>query len=290
MHLKRRPYTNGYKKKTLRKLSSATKREVRFLCQFGATLKTYFPRWQDWLADIQDPRVPGKCSYTLSDLLWMSLLMLLAGLGSRNQFNENICSEETQLLLQKTLGLTLPSLPHGDTLAYLWKKLPPDALEKLRTTMVRTLLHSRRLERFRYRKQFYILAIDGTELYRWKERHCENCLHAAQGKDKELQYFHRVLELKLISHDGLALSVLTEFIENTDSDAARQDCEIKAAYRLLRRLKALYPKLPILLLADGIYPSLGCWRRRSLYSQGQQRAKAPFSGYARTRAGSTCLC
>lgn len=100
----------------------------------------------------------------------MSLLMLLAGLESRNQFNENICTEETQRLLQKTLGLTLPSLPHGDTLAYLWKKLPPEVFEKLRTTMIRTLLRSRRLEAFRYRKQFYLLALDGTELYRWNQR------------------------------------------------------------------------------------------------------------------------
>jgi hypothetical protein len=238
----------------LRKLSSAAKQEARFLCQFGATLKTCFPRWQVWLAEIQDPRDPSKCAYTLSDLLWMSLLMLLAGLGSRNQFNENICTEETQLLLQKTLGLTLPSLPHGDTLAYLWKKLPPEAFEKLRTAMLRTLLRSRRLEAFRHRKQDYIFALDGTELYRWKGRHCAHCLKAAQGKDKEPHYFHRVLELKLVSHDGLALSVLTEFIENADPDAPKQDCELKAAYRLLKRLKEIYPKLPILLLADGLYP------------------------------------
>lgn len=238
----------------MRKLSSATKREARFLCQFGATLKTCFPHWQNWLNAIQDPREPLKCSYTLPDLLWMSLLMLLTGLESRNQFNENLCTEETQRLLQQTLGLTLPSLPHGDTLAYLWKKLPPEALEALRTAMIRTLLRSRRLASFRYCKQFYILVLDGTELYRWNERHCDQCLQANQGKDKSLQYFHRVLELKLVSHDGLALSVLTEFVENNGGPDDKQDCELKAAYRLLKRLKDLYPKLPILLLADGLYP------------------------------------
>ena len=242
----------------MRKLSSATKREARFLCQFGATLKTCFPRWQDWLDVIQDPRDPLNCSYTLPDLLWMKhevrfakrLLLLLTGLESRNQFNENLCTEETQRLLQQTLGLTLPSLPHGDTLAYLWKKLPTGALEALRTTLIRTLLRSRRLAAFRHRKQFYLLALDGTELYRWNERHCDQCLQAAQGKDKSLQYFHRVLELKLVSRDGLALSVLTEFVENTGGPDDKQDCELKAAYRLLKRLKELYPKLPIVRLCQ----------------------------------------
>lgn len=239
----------------MRKLGSAEKQEARFLCQFGATLKTCFPHWQEWLNELEDPRDPDKCSYTLSDLLWMSLLMFLAGLGSRNQFNQNLNTEETQALLQKTLGLTLPSLPHGDTLAYLWKKLPPEIPEKLRMAMMRTLLRSRRLEAFRYRKQAYILALDGTELYRWDERHCDQCLHSATGANKELQYYHRVLELKLVSHDGLALSVLTEFIENTGEPDDKQDCELKAAYRLLNRLKELFPQLKILLLADGIYPN-----------------------------------
>ena len=252
---RRRPTQWIPQKKTLRKLGSAAKREQRLLCQFGATLKTCFPHWQDWLNAIEDPRDPLKCSYTLPDLLWMSLLMLLAGLESRNQFNQNLCTEETQTLLQNTLGLKLPSLPHGDTLAYLWKQLPPEAFDTLRTAMIRTLLRSRRLEAFRYRKQFYILALDGTELYRWNERHCDQCLHAATGPNKKLQYYHRVLELKLVSHDGLALSVLTEFIENTGGPDDKQDCELKAAYRLLKRLKELCPQLKILLLADGIYPN-----------------------------------
>jgi len=190
----------------------------------------------------------------LTALLWLSLLMMLAGLESRNQFNENLCTEETRELLERTLGLTLPSLPHGDTLAHLWKKLPPECLEKLRTAMIRTLLRSRRLEAFRYRKQYYILALDGTELYRWNERHCDKCLQAAQGKNKEIQYFHRVLELKLVSSDGLALSILTEFVENNGKNDNKQDCELKAAYRLLNRLKKMCPQLSILLLADGIYP------------------------------------
>lgn len=179
--------------------------------------------------------------------------MLLLGQGSRNQFNQNLFTSETHTLLEKLFGLTLPSIPHGDTLAHLWKKLPPDTLDRLRTTMIWTLLRSRRLEGFRYRKQFYTFALDGTELYRWNQRHCNHCLHAAQGKDKEQQYFHRVLELKLVSPDGLALSVLTEFIENTSD--GKQDCERKASYRLLKRFQKLYPRLKVLLLADGLYPS-----------------------------------
>jgi hypothetical protein len=181
-------------------------------------------------------------------------MMMVSGQESRNQFNENLFTQETKTILERMFGLNLPSIPHGDTLAHLWKKLPPEALEKIRMAMVHRLLRSRCLERFRYGKR-YILALDGTELYRWKERHCPNCLYAACGPDKELQFYHRVLEIKLISQDGFAMSLLSEFIENEDSQPdKKQDCELKAAYRLIRRLKKHFPQLKILLLADGIYP------------------------------------
>ena len=46
---------------------------------------------------------------------------------------------------------------------------------------------------------------------------------------------------------------MTEFIENTDLQADKQDCELKAFYRLAKRLKQRFPRLPICLLLDGLY-------------------------------------
>lgn len=233
-------------------MGSAAKRAERFLLQFGVTLRKFFPRWSEWLERIPDPRQEAKCSYHLSALLWVSLLMMLSGQESRNQYNENLFNEETQAILEKLLGVTLPAMPHGDTLAHLWKQLEPDLLEKLKITMVRVLLRSRCLEKFRY-QGYYLLAVDGTELYRWSEPHCNQCLHAASGPNHELQYYHRVLEVKLVSSSGLSLSILSEFIENGGADA-KQDCELKAFYRVSAKLKKRFPQLKILLLADGIYP------------------------------------
>ena len=53
-----------------------------------------------------------------------------------------------------------------------------------------------------------------------------------------------------------------EFIENTDEhgkprssddEFKKQDCELKAFYRLAASLKEHYPRLPICLLLDGLY-------------------------------------
>jgi len=63
---------------------------------------------------------------------------------------------------------------------------------------------------------------------------------------------HHVLEAKLLVGD-MVLSIGSEFIENKSEDVTKQDCELKAFYRLVDRIKQIYPKLPICILGDSIY-------------------------------------
>lgn len=58
-------------------------------------------------------------------------------------------------------------------------------------------------------------------------------------------YYHPVLEAKLVLPNGFAFSILTEFIENPGKNPTKQDCELKAFYRLAERLKAEFPRLPV---------------------------------------------
>ena len=53
--------------------------------------------------------------------------------------------------------------------------------------------------------------------------------------------------------NGLALSVGTEFIENERMDVEKQDCELKAFYRLVKTLKADFPQTRVCLLLDGLF-------------------------------------
>ena len=72
-----------------------------------------------------------------------------------------------------------------------------------------------------------------------------------------------VLEAKIILGDGFVVSIASEFIENNAEDAQRQkemneeeikqDCESKAFKRLAEKLKKVFPRLPICILADGLY-------------------------------------
>jgi hypothetical protein len=85
------------------------------------------------------------------------------------------------------------------------------------------------------------------------ERHCEHCLTRTTKKGVTT-YFHYVLEAKLVTPDGHALSLCSEWIENPAGDFDKQDCERKAFIRLAAKLKKQYPRLPVCVLADGLYP------------------------------------
>ncbi len=62
----------------------------------------------------------------------------------------------------------------------------------------------------------------------------------------------------LVLPNGFSISLVSEWIENPLEQAYdKQDCERKAFTRLVTRLKQAFPRLPILIVADGLYPYEG---------------------------------
>jgi DDE_Tnp_1-associated/Transposase DDE domain len=234
------------------------------LLQFVRTLDKFYPSFNNLLKSLADPRDKNKCDYHLEDLLWLSLLMMITSSDSRNNYNHELRYCESLELLKNLFGLELSSVPHGDTLAYLWQRFDYHELEKLRQAMVMTLIKGRYLEKFRFRKT-YLVVFDGVELYRWDKKHCDNCLYA-EFKEGKYQYFHRVLEAKIVCSNGFAISIASEFIENYQlKEDNKQDCELKAFHRLAAKVKELFPRLPVTILADSLYPNNPVFKRCSNY-------------------------
>ena len=109
-------------------------------------------------------------------------------------------------------------LPDYGTLIDLLTKLDEKKLEKLPTKMLRRLIKSRVVERYRLLERYYLIAIDGTRFLKFNERHCEHCLRRKIKEDKDgnpvYEYYHYVLSAKLVTESGLSLTIMTEFVEN----------------------------------------------------------------------------
>ncbi|MBM4094198.1 MAG: hypothetical protein FJ276_33045 [Planctomycetes bacterium] len=220
------------------------------------TVGHFFPSFGHWLAAFPDPRCAGKVVYPAPLCLWSALSLLVRGLGSRRQFDaesrRDAASAEQRLRQNLNLlaGTDASDLMHGDTLNDYLIQLDPQYLASVPPRMARRLERMRALEDARLQGR-YLIAIDATGLWSWKQRHCDACLH--QTQDGVTTYYHLVLEAKLITPEGMAFSVCTEFIENVASDAQKQDCERGAITRLLAKLKVLFPRLPLCLLFDAFY-------------------------------------
>jgi len=101
------------------------------------------------------------------------------------------------------------------------------------------------------------VAIDGTGMATFDHKHCESCL-SKTSKNGVTTYFHNALEAKLLTASGMSLWIATEWISNEGKKSyQKQDCEQAAFDRLAAKIKNYFPRLPIVMVADGLYPKVG---------------------------------
>ena len=209
-----------------------------------------FPDLFDRLRDISEVRKKTS-EYEQAELLTACLAMFLFKEGSRNAMNNDRNEGKFSRNYRRLFKMRLP---HMDTVDEVMRRLNPEELEALKRSLMQTLLARRTLHKFRFLGQWFVVAVDGTGVMSFSERHCERCL-TKTSKHGKVTYFHNVLEAKLVCANGFSLSLETEWIENPEGDFKKQDCERKAFKRLAARLNQHFPRLPICLATDGLYPN-----------------------------------
>ena len=217
---------------------------------FVGTAQHFFGGFAQLFRQVADPRAPHLILYPLVSLALAGVLLFAGHLKSRRQIGKllrrNGSSADHFGALTGVAGC-----PHGDTLNAAFQRMNPNEFQAIVTGMTETLIRQKVLYRYRLLERYFLVVVDGTGRQTFPERHCSHCLTATHGG--KTIYYHPVLEAKLVTYDGLVFSLLTEFIENPGEFPKKQDCELKAFYRLAERLKQRFPRLPICLLLDGLY-------------------------------------
>lgn len=212
------------------------------------TIQHFFGGITSIFSGVEDPRVAAKCDYPLTPLLATGLMMFICRLGARRQIALRLRNSRGKRKMKALFGVE--AVPHGDTLNGAIKQLDPDQMQEVICAMVEKLIRNKVLDRYRFLGRF-VIAVDGTGLWTFSERHCEHCLTKTHGN--QTVYYHNTLEAKLVTTDGFAFSLMTEFIENNEPKPTKQDCELRAFYRLAERLKKRFPRLSFLITLDGLY-------------------------------------
>jgi len=235
-------------------------------------IKAQLPQLLKRLNKINDPRNPKKVKHSLTLLMLYGMLMFVFQLSSRRQANR----EMTQPQFKKNLQLIFPELndlPHTDALFRLLSKIDVDQIEESLIDLIKRLIAKKKFKCFLI-NNCYPIAIDGTQKMPFKTLCCEQLLQRKKKKCKQneelsksgdadteieesdiYQYYVYVLEANLSFHNGMVIPLLSEFLEfeQGDMENNKQDCEQRAFKRLTKRLKDFFPRLPILLLLDGLY-------------------------------------
>lgn len=213
------------------------------------------PKRLGGLPDPREPEDPGDVDYSVASLVFLNLLLFACWLEARRQIRLKLFTTYTVDLFKVLFDA--PSVAHGDTMNGVLCGLPLDSVQELVTGMTETLIDKKVLYPHRLFEKYYVVAVDATGMLRFDHPHCSHCLRQTHGA--KTFYYHSVLEAKIVTPTGFAFSLMSEFIENPDNDPAKsdqerkQDCELKAFYRLAQRLHARFPRLQLLLAMDGLY-------------------------------------
>jgi len=214
------------------------------------TVQHFFGGFQRLFANVIDPRHPAFITYPLPSVLATGTLLFLLRLGARRQVNLMLRQNGPSSTKFQAL-FHIDTCPHGDTLDETYKRLDIPQVQTVVTGTVETLIRKKVLDRYRLRGRYFLIAIDGTGVLTFPERHCPHCLTVTHNG--HTTYYHPILEAKLVTYDGFVFSLMTEFVENPSEHPTKQDCELKAFYRLADRLKCRFPRLSICLLLDGLF-------------------------------------
>jgi hypothetical protein len=225
---------------------------------FLKTVRHFFPEFSAWLDQLPDTRYVPLIEYDQRFLAWWGILLFSLGLGSRRAADQDLRDLECAILdnFNRLAGTDQDSLPVAKTLDHFLGHVGSQPFAQLRYQCMQRLLRMKALDDFRLQGDF-VVAVDGTGLMSFSHRHCAQCL--TQKHASGTVFLHPVLEAKLLSGTGLALSLASEFIENPpgatleDYQTIKQDCELKAFDRLALSLKAAFPQLHLCLSGDSLY-------------------------------------
>ena len=162
--------------------------------------------------------------------------------GDRNEgrYAESIFRLSGQNIEEWPDGEAL-TLPCSETYCNLFKHGGTNRIQKAIGDHVSYLIHNKTLECAKLRG-YYCMAVDATESERVWER--------GVGETGEIRC---QLEAKIIGPNGLALSVRSETVRQYHTPKGKQDCEIEAFKRLAKKVRKMYPRLPICVVGDALY-------------------------------------
>jgi hypothetical protein len=217
------------------------------------TMQRLLPGLLKRLSEVEDYRNPKKIKHKVDVILLFAIFWFVFQKTSRREANREMTTP-TFLENMRVFFNDLDCLPHHDTVNRFLSKVNINELENVLFELIKNFNRSKKFTKYLIGK-CYPVAIDGTQKYAYHFLWAEECQERKPGG--KTQYYCYCLEAALVFHNGIMLPLATEVLDYMEGDvnSNKQDCELKAFYRLAAKIKKNFPKLKIMVILDGLYPN-----------------------------------
>lgn len=168
----------------------------------------------------------------------------------------------SQQLMQQRYGLSnartlfgMRSIPTDNQIRNLLDSVNPTCISSVFTDCFQALKRSGHLDVYRVavgqNQDDLLIALDGTQYFSSTNIHCNKC--TTKVKDGEVQYSHTVVTPTIVKPgNNKVISLMPEFVSKQDG-ASKQDCELNASKRWLKRDGKHYASEGVTILGDDLY-------------------------------------
>ncbi len=203
------------------------------------------------LEGISEHRQAAKIKHSIHDVFMSGFAMMYFQDSSLLQFQKSL-EDEIHNNNLRTL-FQVQSIPKDSQMKEVIDEVNSSELEPLFEDYFFVLQRGKHLEQYRFLGDYYLVSMDGTGYFSSEEISCPGCLRKESKKNDKVRYEHQILQAALMHPDmRQVIPLAPEAIDNSDGDN-KQDCEIEAGKRMIRKIQKSHPKLKIIIVADSLH-------------------------------------
>jgi hypothetical protein len=198
----------------------------------------------------EDPRQKGKIIHELHDCCLSAFGMMYFQDPSMLEFQRRLQQSQHRNNLTTMFGVN--TIPKDTQMRDNLDAISSEMFYPVFSDYFRKLQRAGQLKSFSVLDGKYLISMDGTQYFASNSISCPGCLKKIRGNEK-IQYSHQVLGAAIVKPDKRhVIPLAPEPIQNHDG-TDKQDCEINAGKRLIKRIRQDHPKLNIIINADSLY-------------------------------------
>jgi hypothetical protein len=221
------------------------------------TLESIVGLLSDTFQRLPDPRHPDRIAFQVQDTLLSGFACMFFQHPSLLQFQRRMKERRGRCNLETIFGVC--EVPSDSQMREILDPLPCEPLRQLLPTLFEKIRRAGWAKHFKTqlatgntKGEYYCVALDGTQYFHSTKLECPSCL-VKTDQNGQAHYSHAVVAATLVkagSHKVLPMDV--EQVQNSDGEG-KQDCELNAAKRLVKRLRAEHRQMTVIVTGDDLY-------------------------------------